>query len=518
MRNTLLALSLVLVPTVVAQTADMRITQAILSTTPLRTGERIALSTRWMNEGPSPARFVNVTVTGTPSPYFVLSNATTGWPCYPNASGDTFRCQNPELASGDEAGLVVQMITPATPGPFTLRIEVTAEQADPDRTNNVVTIPMEIVAAPSTDLSLSPSEQLHRAENGAEVSLPFIVTNSGTNAVTGVVAVFVVPVTDNIPEVIASGPGWSCGHPSYGEQAVLCTRPALEGGVTAPITLTTNAPDDGTLVISGRVGGEGYSDPLVSNNSATATITSEPEVEPGPVWKRVMFPLIGADVHGANGSIWRTEVTGMVASDTSFEYHPNGCEPPVLCAPPPLPLRQAFDVFGEGIAGGYISGLGQFIYFREADEPKVHFNARVYDVSRSAETAGSEIPIVREKDFTSEPLSLLGIPVASHYRHTLRVYDVDGSDGPVTIRIYANDETTPRLITTRNLIPSNQAWQAGHPVFPGTTQFEIGQVMSLAGIETLRVDIEAAEEGLRLWSFVSVTNNDTHHVTTFSAQ
>jgi hypothetical protein len=42
--------------------------------------------------------------------------------------------------------------------------------------------------------------------------------------------------------------------------------------------------------------------------------------------------------------------------------------------------------------------------------------------------------------------------------------------------------------------------------------------MSLQGIDTLRVDVRPITEGTRIWSFVSVTNNETHHVTTFSAQ
>jgi hypothetical protein len=56
----------------------------------------------------------------------------------------------------------------------------------------------------------------------------------------------------------------------------------------------------------------------------------------------------------------------------------------------------------------------------------------------------------------------------------------------------------------------------GLPSHPGVIQLELGQVISLAGISTLRVDIDAETPGLRLWSFVSVTNNETHHVTTFS--
>ena len=56
------------------------------------------------------------------------------------------------------------------------------------------------------------------------------------------------------------------------------------------------------------------------------------------------------------------------------------------------------------------------------------------------------------------------------------------------------------------------------PVQPATIQLEIGQLLALGGIDTLRVDVEPLDPTVRLWSFVSVTNNDTHHVTTFSSR
>jgi hypothetical protein len=125
---------------------------------------------------------------------------------------------------------------------------------------------------------------------------------------------------------------------------------------------------------------------------------------------------------------------------------------------------------------------------------------------------------VREHEFVSHTISLLGIPVAPQYRHTLRVYDFDGRGGAqVAIRIYANDETVPRASVVRALTHPD-APQPTRPYHPGYLQLDLGQVLSLTGIDSLRVDVEPIDAGLRLWSFVSVTNNDTHHVTTFSAQ
>ncbi|HEX6642923.1 MAG TPA: hypothetical protein VF215_17535 [Thermoanaerobaculia bacterium] len=517
MRKTLFALSLLLASSLLAQTADVRITVASISNTPTKTGDRIALSTRWQNDGPATAHFINVTVVGTPTPNFVLAHATTSWPCYPNPEGDVFRCQHADLLPGQEAGLVVQMTAPPTAGPFNIRIAISASEDDPNPANNVVNLPFTLTAAPSTDLSMTPTSQVHRAQSGAEVTIPYVVANNGDHAISNLTAVFTLPVLPNIPPMSAIGTDWSCQHPSYGPEAVVCTRTSLAAGASAPITLTTTAPADGeTFVIHSRVGGENYSDPLLANNSGTATITTAEEVE---TWNRVLLPLIGPDVPGAGGALWRTEVTGFIESDTPIEVRPDFCEFVLICPPVVQPLRTPFDVYGHGVAGFVGAGLGQFVYLREADEPKLHLNARVYDVSRTAETAGSEIPIVREHDFTHGTISLLGIPVATQFRHTLRVYDLDGRDGAqVAIRIYANEETTPRLSVTRTLTAPDTVTIGDRPIFPATTQFEIGQLVSLTGIETLRVDVEPLDDGLRIWSFVSVTNNDTHHVTTFSAQ
>jgi len=507
MRNALLAFSLLLAPTILAQTADMHLTSFIVGGLPTTTAERITLQTDWRNDGPNTATFINVTVTGVPTPFFLLSNATTSWPCYANPEGDTFRCQHADMLPGDRAELVLQMLTPPTPGPFQLRIAISASETDPDLSDNVVIIPMNLDAKPSTDLSISPQSQLHRAQSGTSVSMPLIVANSGTHPINSLTAFFTQPVLDNIPPLSASGAGWSCGGLSYGPQAVICTRPSLAAGEVAPITLTTVAPaDGGTFTVNARVGGPGFSDPLVANNSAAAVITSAVEVES---WSRVLLPLVGPDVHGANGALWRTETTLMI--DSAIEVEPLHCEVIVTCLQFPVGIPIAY--------GGIGGALGQFLHVRTADASKLHVNTRVYDVSRSTETAGAEIPIVREEDFTSEPISLLGIPVAPHYRHTLRVYDFDGRNGaPVLIRIYSGIETTPRLSLTRTLSAPGLTVGDNRPLHPGTIQFEIGQQLPLAGIDTLRVDIEPLESGLRLWSFVSVTNNDTHHVTTFSAQ
>src|SRR6185295_12592138 len=107
--------SLLLTPTLFAATADLRITTMTISGDPTMTGERFAVTMRWRNDGPDPAHFLLLTVTGNPVPFYVLSVATSGWPCYPNADGTSFSCQNAQLVPGAEAELVLQMLTPPAP-------------------------------------------------------------------------------------------------------------------------------------------------------------------------------------------------------------------------------------------------------------------------------------------------------------------------------------------------------------------------------------------------------------------
>jgi hypothetical protein len=237
-------------------------------------------------------------------------------------------------------------------------------------------------------------------------------------------------------------------------------------------------------------------------------------------WRRILVPLMPAEVPGANGARWRTETSMLVRSATALEILPRGCDIDPLRICEPLPLNRPFRL--EQYAATTDFGGGQFLYYHASDEPLLHLNSRVHDVSRETETAGSEIPLAREEDFTAGTISLIGIPVAPQYRQTLRVYGFEPRDGAaVAIRVYANQEPEPRATVVRTLsVHQPLFWVTPQrlPVNPAYLQLDPATLASLAGATTMRVEVESLEAGLKLWSFVSITNNDTHHVTTFTVQ
>ena len=529
MRKLLLGLSLLFAQGVFAA-ADVQITFFQVSTQPTQTGERFAVTMRWRNNGPDTATIVNAVVTGTPGPTYVFGVGTSGWPCYTTAGAAAFTCQGPQLAAGGEAEMVLSIIAPAnakaTNGTFTLKGEVRAAEQDPNLANNSQTITAQLTNATTvSDLSLSPTTQTIQADPNQTLTIPFVVSNNGNADARNLVAVLTLPVTNNVPAFAAAGEGWSCGHGAFGPQLVICTGGRLNAGAIAPLTVTLTAPaTNQTFDLVGHIRAEGLHEEVTANNTSTATILVGPKTEPPPVveYTRILVPLTAEDTPGNNNAIWRTETTMLLASETPMELRPYLCGDltPALCVDRVPPMNVPFNArtLPAYAFGG--SPNGQFFYVRKEAAGQFRANSRVYDVARLEATAGAEIPIAREHDFVARTISLLGIPNAPQFRHTLRVYGFDAQEEPVQISLYVGEETVPRVVQVNTLaklqgttlIPGNL------PSHPSFHQLQLDQMMPLTGITApLRVDVKPLGSG-RIWAFVSVTNNNTHHVTTFAAQ
>jgi hypothetical protein len=131
----------------------------------------------------------------------------------------------------------------------------------------------------------------------------------------------------------------------------------------------------------------------------------------------------------------------------------------------------------------------------------------VRDRSRDADSAGTEIPVVRQGDLRSDVLHLLNIPSRHDSRTLLRVYDLGTAATPrVNVRMFdlASGATLREFST--DLAPGgpNAAAHAAVALLPGDDPF---------GLE-----VRPAHEGMRIWAFVTVTNNRTQAVTVVSPQ
>lgn len=151
---------------------------------------------------------------------------------------------------------------------------------------------------------------------------------------------------------------------------------------------------------------------------------------------------------------------------------------------------------------------------RFADD--VSFNSRVRDVSRS-DSAGTEVPVIREDRLFTRPIELLNVPLAPHFRVMLRAYALPEAIAPaVAVRYF--DQNTDQLLFSEVVPLTTYPHVNG---IPGVVSFTpsiatrggIETEPGLAGETALRIEVEPASSDLRFWAFISVTNNETQQVT-----
>ncbi|MGA7614586.1 MAG: hypothetical protein WBX15_05330 [Thermoanaerobaculia bacterium] len=248
-------------------------------------------------------------------------------------------------------------------------------------------------------------------------------------------------------------------------------------------------------------------------------------------YQKILLPLRPRGVvNGAYGSQWRTSLIVLNRSGEPVMIVPplSGCQ--ILCPPegegPPTLPGVSFNPYIFTLPDT-LSGEGFFVYVDRAHAADVAFQLNTRDLSREAETRGTEVPVVREGEFFTGTRSLLGIPVDARFRVSLRIYDGDNSDADAsaTVRFFEEygaqvDSGEPDRLLLEETIPfqyptsaESRRAQPGYIYLP-----DLAMIPELAGISTIRIDVESAQSGRHLWTFASVTNNQTQHVTLITPQ
>lgn len=306
-------------------------------------------------------------------------------------------------------------------------------------------------------------------------------------------------------EVTIHGTGFST--------CILCSPPlppvVFFGGVAAEsVTLV----DSETLVVVTPPHPPGEVNVVVSNWDGDATLpagfTFTGEM-PEEAFERILVPLLTPPVHGAYGSEFHTEL--RIANRGTRDAVIHGLFPMCnLSVCPPVEFTLLHRTGRLETADMELNGgPGRFLYLSEPDLATLAMNLRVHDVTRSALNFGTEIPIVRESEFTRDEIMLTGIPGDSRFRRTLRIYatkpvslrlrvgdapeqpiEVDGGDG-LYLPSYAYVEL-PDGDTTYSITIYPEPCLLGAPC-PGIGESDF-------------------------WAFVSVTNDDTQLISTITPQ
>ena len=233
-------------------------------------------------------------------------------------------------------------------------------------------------------------------------------------------------------------------------------------------------------------------------------------------YEKVLIPVVPGNLQpGAHGSLWKTEWVAFNSGSRAARWFHDFVTPFCSFNCPHRPLEPS-----ETIGGSLVGTGGALVYFERPMNEDIRFQLRIRDLTLQALTWGTEIPVVREEEAFTTSIDLLDVPLDSRFRQTLRIYDFDArSISEVNVRIWNQAEGTlaaERRVTLGHRGPQRVIF----PIFPGYVQVGdfITEFPSLAGIERIRVEIEPVSPDLKFWAFLSVTNNETQHVTTITPQ
>jgi hypothetical protein len=223
--------------------------------------------------------------------------------------------------------------------------------------------------------------------------------------------------------------------------------------------------------------------------------------------ERILLPLFTGPVHGAYGSEFHTDLRAVNTGPDPVSI--NGltvnCE---TCLPPanvPYVLAPGEELMPSDVL---LSGSpGRFLYVANTEVGSLAMNLRVYDITHDALNFGTEMPIVRESEFSINKIELIGVPTDPRFRNTLRIYSTFQSEAIVTI----GDRASVRI-----------------PLTGGTTQYDAAYAQYSdfpTGGAPVRVTIEVDPGFVSLlpveipvWAFITVTNNETQAIATITPQ
>jgi hypothetical protein len=244
-------------------------------------------------------------------------------------------------------------------------------------------------------------------------------------------------------------------------------------------------------------------------------------------YERILLPVIfNIPIPGLHGSQWETAL--WVRNTSGFPAHVFQSECTFFCTCAMIECYPESNVSRPGLT--YRSSIasdfhrhnpGAFMYVNRTAAPDVAIQLRAREISRDPTWWGLEIPVVREHDWYTRTLHLLGIPTHERFRQILRVYGDRAGSALVLVRIHPNsgDEVLfERVVelTKGGGFPELQPDWPSYPLYGVVPYLSPLLPAPLPG--TIRVTIEPLTPGLRFWAFVSITHNETQQVTTVTPQ
>jgi hypothetical protein len=303
-----------------------------------------------------------------------------------------------------------------------------------------------------------------------------------------------------------------CSPPFADPEVLFDTTDALDVEFVDSTTLRVITPPHipGTVAVSVRQNDGPEPNSFTLPDAFTYTGTLDDAFDP------ILFPIFSGPVHGLNGSEFRTTATvwNRASNDPVDLY---GVDTTCTLIDPPLFPTTPFRLDARGGLRHLIPDCSQTpgrVFYVPKGDTSLVASLRVWEVTRQSENHGVEIPVVRRKDFDDQSIALLGVPNDPKFRLTLRVYSLGDFAGFVIVKIlnsgghfinsfpltleHDDDPFTPNYVS--------------FAAFPPATEIADDELIVLVEIPATAAPGPTSP----IWAFMTVTNNETQHITTIT--
>ena len=232
----------------------------------------------------------------------------------------------------------------------------------------------------------------------------------------------------------------------------------------------------------------------------------EPKVE------EIIIPIAFQPISAAFGTRWVSDISVFNDSDDSVAIDPELCFVypigPVTCSQPRrrVPPHSSMRIEPSGDADYPAMHL-----LPPADHASnLHFTVRLRETSRDPDGAGTEIPVVRSRDFQQQHVWLSAIPTSTRLRATLRVYT---RGDLVTVRV--RDNATGELLSERE---ARRYYPTDSDPFGTLTFSDLLESAVVRAHDKVRIEVESQRADSPVWAMVTLTDNESQRVQIFTPQ
>jgi hypothetical protein len=235
------------------------------------------------------------------------------------------------------------------------------------------------------------------------------------------------------------------------------------------------------------------------------------------LFEQVLVPFDTQTITGVN-TIWTAELRVRNDGDQPINLFPEKC----FFLGREFPCFQRADVPArttillDQIKPDYATPAAIFLYVPKARAADVSFNLRV---AAAGDPIGTEIPVVRERNYRTGRTTLLNIPLGAGSRPSLRIYSPILLSHVFRVRIYRDPGDV--LILERSfelIVPTDPPIPAVVPIMVDASSALADASLQNPGRVRVTIEQSFPQSALPYWPLATITDNATQRIIAITPQ